>query len=227
VIAVLYQRHRHRGLRMTVEEALGGKVSSRQVPRSRLHEAFLEERRKRAHPTTGEVELQDGTWIVPSRLRGQRLVFLLDPARAFEPLVVEPGTERRLALKRAAVRPEDVASEPVVERWGEGPLQKLYDRSTGKGRPQAEAGFGLPEIHALLGRVAGRPVPRTEHEAALVQRVYRAIGPLPRKPCEAAFEAVGRELGTGRPVKAYLDALAARVVPDAEDPTRPARRRRK
>jgi putative transposase len=228
MVEVLYQPHRHRGLRMPPKEALAGRVSPRQVPRSRLHEAFLEEKRKKAHRVTGEVDLQEATWIVPDHLRGQRLVFLLDPARTFDPLVLELGTERRLSLTRAAVRPEDLPPQPEPRRWGEGPLQKLYDMWTGKGRPQAEPGFGLPEVYELLARVAGRPVPQSEHEAALVQRAYRKLGPLARLPTEAAFEAIGRELGSGRPLKAYLDALATRV--DSTPPQkrrRPPRRRRK
>jgi transposase InsO family protein len=232
MIEMLYQPHRHRGLRMPPAEALGGRVSSRSVPRSRLHEAFLEEKRKTADRTTGEVDLQDATWIVPDHLRGQRLVFLLDPARTFEPLVVEPGAERRLSLRRAAIRPGDVVDVPEPERWGEGPLQKLYDAWTGRTpRPQAEPGFGLPELYALLARVIGRPVPASEHEAALVQRVYRRIGPLARKPTERAFEQIERELGAARPSRVYLDALERRVAHRSIEKTRraprPCRSRRK
>jgi hypothetical protein len=140
--------------------------------------------------------------------------------------VVEPGTGRRLELTRAAVRPEDVADSPEPERWGEGPLQKLRDMWTGKGRPQAEPGFGLPEVYALLAGVARRPVPQSEREAALVQRAYRKLGPLARKPTEAAFESIERELGSERPLKAYLDALARRVSLTETKRRPPPRRRR-
>ena len=228
MIAVLYQPHRHRGLKVSPAEALAGKVSERNVPRSRLHEVFLAEKRKKTHRVTGEVDLQKATWIVPEHLRGQRLEFLLDPALTFDPLVIEPGTERRLALSRAAVRPEDVQSTPEPERWGEGPLQKLYDAWTaGKPRPQAEPGFGLPELYALLGDARGRAVPANEHEAAQVGRVYRRIGPLARKPTETAFEEIQRELGSGRPLDAYLDALERRVTPPTSKKKRRQRRRKK
>ncbi len=228
MIAALYQPHRHRGLKTSPEEALAGKVSERNVPRSRLHEAFLAEKRKKAHRATGEVELQQATWIVPEHLRGQRLEFLLDPALTFDPLVVEPGTERRLALARAAVRPEDVQDMPKPKRWGEGPLQKLYDAWTeGKPRPQAEPGFGLPELYVLLGDARGRAVPANEHEAAQVARVYRQIGPLARKPTEAAFAEIQRELGAGRPLDAYLGALERRVTPPTPKKKRRPRRRKK
>jgi len=230
MIAVLYQPHRHRGLQAAPADALAGKVSERNVPRSRLHEAFLAEKRKKTHRVTGEVELQKATWIVPEHLRGQRLDFLLDPALTFDPLVVEPGTERRLAVTRAAIRPEDVQdAPPEPERWGEGPLQKLYDAWTaGKPRPQAEPGFGLPELYVLLGDVRGRAVPGSEHEAARVGRVYRRIGPLARKPTEAAFEEIQRELGAGRPLDAYLDALQRRVTsPTPEEKRRPRSRKKR
>ncbi len=217
MIAVLYQPHRHRGLRDSPANVLNDQRSSREVPRSRLLEAFEQEKRKRAHPKTGEVELQEATWIVPEHLRGKRLVFLIDPAGDFEPRVVEPRSKQRLELRRAAVRPEDAEDRPPRERWGSGPLQKLYDSWRGAPRPQAEAGFGLPEIYALLTGVAGRHVPGNEHEAALVQRVYRDLGPLARKPCEDAFGAIERELGDGRPIKTYLDALRRRVSPAPDD----------
>lgn len=211
VIGALYQPHRHRGIKVPPEEALGGKVSERTVPPTRLHDAFLQEARKKAHPTTGEVELQGATWLVPDALRGKRLLFLLDPTQGAPPLALEPGTERRLPLRRAEVRPEDLEATEPVERWGAGPLQTIYDDWAGKRRPQAEPGFGLPELYELLARVAGRVVPRSEREAALVQRFYRAYGPLPRLATEAAFAAIGADLGPRRALKSYLDALAARI----------------
>ncbi|MFC1707790.1 DDE-type integrase/transposase/recombinase [Planctomycetota bacterium] len=225
MIEMLYQPHRHRGLRAPPAEVLAGKVSSRNVPRSRLHEAFLTEKRKVTDRVSGEVDLQQATWIVPEALRGKRATFLLDPARTFDPLVVEPGTERRFALRRAAVRPEDAAEDPQRERWGDGPLQRLYDAWIGGApRPQAEPGFGLPEVYALLTRIAGRQIPGSEHQAALVQRSYRKIGPLARKPTESAFAEIQRELGEGRPLQAYLDALERRVKPTFPKKSRRSRR---
>lgn len=211
VIGSLYQPHTHRGIKVSPEEALAGRVSERTVPPSRLHEAFLQEKRKKAHPTTGEVELQGATWLVPDALRGKRLLFLLDPTGDAPPLVVEPGTERRHPLRRAEVRPKDLEPSEPVERWGAGPLQTIYDDWAGKRRPQAEPGFGLPELYDLLAATVGRVVPRSEREAALVQRFYRAHGPLPRLATEAAFVAISADLGPRRALKSYLDALAARI----------------
>lgn len=211
VIGSLYQPHRHRGIKVPPQEALAGKVSERAIPPTRLHEAFLQEARKKAHPTTGEVELEGATWLVPDALRAKRLLFLLDPTQSAPPLVVEPGTERRLPLRRAEVRPEDLEATEPAERWGAGPLQTIYDDWAGKRRPQAEPGFGLPELYELLAQAAGRVVPRSEREAALVQRFYRTHGPLPRLATEAAFAAIAAGLGPRRALKNYLDALAARI----------------
>ena len=58
VVGKLYQPHRHRGLRVSPEQALGGRVSARTVPPSRLYEAFAAERRLKAHPKTGEVDIE-------------------------------------------------------------------------------------------------------------------------------------------------------------------------
>ena len=217
VIGGIYQKRRHRGIKIPPEDALAGRVSPRTVPPGRLHDAFLQETRKKAHRTTGEVELQDATWLVPDPLRGKRLLFLLDPTQAAPPLVVEPGTERRLPVRRAAVRPEDLEAAPESgltpepERWGAGPLQTIYDDWAGQRRPIAEPGFGLPELYTLLAEAAGRVVPTSDREAALVQRFYRQHGPLPRAATEAAFAALAADLGTQRAIKSYLDALAARI----------------
>jgi transposase InsO family protein len=227
VIEVVYQDHRHRGLQGSPRQALGGAVSPRQVAAQRLDDAFRVERRKKAHAKTGEVDFPQGTFLVPDALRGQQLVFLVDPDPEVPPLVVEPGTGRPLPLCRAAIRPQDLAAEPAVERWGHGPLQTLYDAWQGKVRPSAEPGFGLPELFVLLGEVAGRPVPRSDAEAALIQRTYRAIGPLPRRATEAALRTIGRQLGSGRPVPTYLDALARRVVPASTSTHTSERKRRK
>lgn len=215
VIEVVYQDHYHRQLRRSPRAALGGLVSSRQLMASRLEDAFREERVLKAHAKTGEVVIGAVTYLVPDHLRGQRLTFLVDPEPELPPLVVEPGTERALTVTRAAVRPEDAPEAPAPRRWGRGPLQILYDAWHGQRRPVAEPGFGLPEVFVLLAEVVGRPVPRADGEAALIQRWYRAHGPLPGRATTTALRRLGRTLGPGRPLQVYLDALAERVVPPA------------
>lgn len=209
MIAVLYQPHHHRGLKESPADALAGTVSARQVARTQLYEVFLDEKRLKSNRTTGEVEIQGHTWLVPDALRGQRSLFLVDPAADWDPVIVEPETHRHVPLRRAQIRGEDAPAEPT--RWGNGPLQKLYDAWAGKKRPIAEAGFGLPELHGLLAEVIGRHVPQSSREAADIQRFYRAHGPLPHKATEKALRTIGRDLGPGHALALYLDAFAARL----------------
>jgi hypothetical protein len=222
VIASLYQPHRHRGIKMSPEEALAGRVSSRSVPPSRLVEVFRRPRRLKAHAKTGEVDIADVTYLVDDGLRGQRLTFLLDPAGEADPLVVDPASEKVRPLRRAAIKPGDRPEETQTERYGDGPLQAIYDHWRGTPRPLAEPGFGLPELFVLLGQAAGRQVPQSDHEAALVQRIYREVGPLPRTATEAALAHIAIQLGQGRPMATYLDALRRRVV----SPSTPRKRSR-
>jgi putative transposase len=220
VIAQLYQVHPHRGLGTSPEAALAGVVSPRAVPPTRLYEAFRQERRLRAHPKTGEVDIQKVTYLVPDTLRGNRLTFLVDPVAEIAPVVVDPWSGEEHALRRAAIRPGDVddSASASRERWGEGPLQAIYDNWRGQRRPLAESGFGLPEIYQLLSRVSGRHVPASDSEAALVQRAYRQAGPFSRAATEAAMEAIDKELGPHRPIKTYLEALVRRSQAPPREP---------
>lgn len=101
---------------------------------------------------------------------------------------------------------------PPVERWGEGHLQALYDAWKGQHRPIAEAGFGLPELFALLQAAVGRAVPRSDAEAARIHHMYRQLGPLPRRATESVVRRIARRLGKGRPLEVYLDALVDHVT---------------
>ena len=215
-VIALYQRHRHRGLKATPEQALGGRRSPRAVPPTRLFDAFREERRRKAHPVTGEIEIGATTYLVPEKLRGQTLTFLVDPPGEIEPLVVHPHSGQPLTLRKAAIRPEDLPqSAPVApaERWAPGPLQMLHDAWRGQVRPLAEPGFGLPELYALLTSLSGRHVPDTDAEAAEIQRIYHQHGPWSRTATEAAVAAIASQLGAGRPLRTYLEVLIQRLVP--------------
>jgi transposase InsO family protein len=225
VLELVYQDHYHRQLRCSPREALSGQVSPRLLMASRLEDAFREERVLKAHPKTGEVVIAQTTYLVPEHLRGLRLTFLVDPEPEVAPLVVEPGTERTHSLSRAPVRPQDRADEPPPDRWGHGPLQTLYDSWQGKRRPLAEPGFGLPELFILLAEVVLRPVPRSDAEAALIQRFYQKRGPLPKRATEATLRRIAKRLGAGRPIQSYLDALAECIAKPAP-PTAPKTRSR-
>jgi len=216
VIHALYQKHTHRGIKASPETVLSGRISERHVPPTRLVAAFQQEKRLKAHPKTGEVELHGVTYLVPDELRGQTLTFLVDPPNEIEPLVVHPSSGQSLSLRRAAIKSSDlelVQSSPdePITRWGDGHLQAIYDNWQGQHRPLAEPGFGLPELYALLAQASGRHVPHTDAEAALVQQIYRDIGPLPQQATHDALRAITQQLGQKRPIKTYLDALIQRV----------------
>jgi transposase InsO family protein len=217
VVIEHYQTHTNRETRATPRALLAGAVSKRALPRGViLDEAFLQPLgRLKAHRTTGEIDLAGGRgkWLTPPELRDRRLEVLVDPDPASPVFVRDPETDRLVRLERARVRPEDAAPEPKAERWGRGILQALHDNWRGKIRPIAEPGFGLTEVFDLLSKACQRHVPRTDAEASLVQRIYGSIGPFTRKAVESALASITAELGLGRPVKTYLDALARRVVP--------------
>ena len=160
---------------------------------------------------------------MPDELRGQSLTFLLDPAREVPPQVKHPTSALPMPLSRAAIKPDDLLNTaallpPPARPWGSGNLQAIYDTWQGQYRPLAEAGFGLPEIYALLADASGRAVPQTDAEAALIQRAYAAIGPLPKNATHDAFTAIAKQLGKNRPIKTYLDALVSRVQAFAKRP---------
>lgn len=213
MLEMVYRTHRHRSLKCSPKEALNDQISRRTVSAQRLDDAFRLEVRKKAHAKTGEIDLAFGTFIVPEELRGQRVCLLVDPEHQLPPSVIHPVTGRHLPVARAQIRPDDRKHEPPVERFCEGPLQTLYDAWQGKIRPNAEPGFGLSEIFALLAEAAGRPVPRSDAEAARIQRLYAAIGPLPKRATETALRRIAQKNGRGRPITFYLDALARAVAP--------------
>lgn len=103
VLETVYMEHRHRGLGASPRAVLGGRTSSRAVSSERLIDAFRQRRTLKAHPKTGEVDLAGTTYLVPAGLRGRRLAFLVDPDPAVPPLVVEPASDKPLAVERARV----------------------------------------------------------------------------------------------------------------------------
>lgn len=214
----LYQDHYHRSIKKSPANALGGLVSSRQVPPSRLYEVFRKEKRLKTHRKTGEVEINGITYLVPDELRGMRLTFLLDPPAEVEPLVVHPKSAQPISIKQATIKPEDLPEETgSPQRHAPGPLQTLYDSWRGMLRPQAEPGFGLPDIYAWLGRLSDRHVPASDAEAALVQRFYQQHGPWSQAATERAMQTIGMQLGSARPIQTYLDVLGELIVPKRKE----------
>jgi hypothetical protein len=118
------------------------------------------------------------------------------------------------------------AVAPQTPKRGTGQLQKLLDLWHGHERPNAQPGFGLPEVFAELGTLLGRALPESEREARTVLAFYRKHGPLPREPFLKACARTNRSLGTGRALAAYLADLerqigAHDVNPDPQEPSEP------
>lgn len=220
VVIDYYQSHRNREIKAAPRDLLAGVVSKRSLPAGvTLDEAFLQPLGElKAHPTSGEIDLAGGRGkhLAPPELRGRRLEILVDPDPDSPVFARHPDSGHLVRLERAQVHPRDAHPAPQRERWGRGILQALYDNWRGKIRPVAEPGFGLTEVLALLSQACGRQVPRTDAEASLVQHAYAGIGPFTRKAFETALAAITAELGRGRPVKTYLEALARRVVPGGQ-----------
>jgi hypothetical protein len=95
-------------------------------------------------------------------------------------------------------------------------LQKLLDRWADHERPNAEPGFGLPEVFAELAKLLGRTLPQTEREALTVLAFYRRHGPLARAAFITACARTQAALGPGRPLAAVLDHLSRQIY--AEHP---------
>jgi transposase InsO family protein len=211
LIETVYMNHRHRTLRMSPRQALGGAISERQVSNDRLLDAFLIRTRKKSHPKTGEVDLGENLFKVPKELAGRKLDFAYDleePTVAF--VEGRDGSRKRLAL---AVEPAQPAAKSAASKRGEGRLQALYDAWQGRSLPLAEAGFGIPELYELFSKHLGRSVPHDETEARLIQDFYRAGGPLSRQATESALKRLFSRLGSDRPLAKYLEALALKINP--------------
>jgi putative transposase len=209
MIALLYNRHRHRELATTPEKRLAGRLSPRQVSLDVLRRAFFLETTAKAHPKTGEVGLPNGRFRVPTPFAGQRSRFAYHPVLAALAVLITPDG-REIALPPFTKQPLRAVA-PQTPKRGTGQLQKLLDRWHGHERPNAQPGFGLPELFAELGTLLGRAVPESEREARTVLGFYRTHGPLPREPFLAACARTAQSLGTGRALAAYLADLQRQI----------------
>jgi len=222
--ALLYNRHHHRELATTPEKRLADRLSPRQVSLDVLRRAFFLETTAKAHPKTGEVRLPNGALRVPAPFAGQRQRFAYHPVHpALAVLITRDG--REIPLAPFTKQPLSAVA-PQTPKCGTGQLQKLLDLWHGHARPNAQPGFGLPEVFAALATLLGRRVPQCEREARTVLSFYRKHGPLPRQPFLAACARSAKSLGTGRPLSAYLADLerqigAHAVHPDPQEPSAP------
>ena len=219
MLALLYNRHPHRELGTTPEKRLAGRLSERRVSLSVLQRAFFVQTTAKAHPKTGEVNLPNGRFRVPAALAGQRHRFAYHPVHPAAVLL--SAHARELALEAFTTKP--LASVPVQSPpRGSGQLQKLLDRWAGRERPNAEPGFGLPEVFCELGKLTGRTLPQSEREAHTVLAFYRRHGPLARAAFCAACARTQAALGEGRALSAYLDHLARQIQAAEDLPTDPS-----
>lgn len=216
--ALVYNKHYHRVIKMTPEEALAGRSSKRRVGEEDLLRAFWVKHQATSHPKTGIVRLPNGLFRVPSRFAGSRHVVRYDPVEADRAvLVLRNGDERPLS-------PYEIKSPCADERpaaVGTGQLQRLCDVYKGAERPNAQPGFGLPEVFRRIGEVLlERLVPADEREAETIRRFYREFGPLPRESFQVALEKTRNALGAGRALRSYLDFLARLIRRDIADSNR-------
>jgi hypothetical protein len=223
-VALLYNCHHHRELATTPEKRLAARLSPRRVSLTVLRRAFFLETTAKAHPKTGEVRLPNGSLRVPAPFAGQRHRFAYHPVHAGLAVLITPDG-REIALSAFTKQPLSAVA-PQTPKRGTGQLQKLLDRWHGHERPNAQPGFGLPEVFAALATLLGRRVPDSEREARTVLGFYRTHGPLPRQPFLAACARTAQSLGTGRPLSAYLADLARQigahdVHPDPQEPSEP------
>lgn len=217
MLALVYDRHRHRVTGMTPEQRLAGRRSERQVSQADLERAFYIETTATSCKKTGEVRLPNGSFRVPSSaFAGQRSRFRHHPFRDGRAVLVT-ADDREIELRPFTTKPLS-AVKTRTERRGTGQLQKLVDMWQGKVRPNAQPGFGLPEVFTALAQLVGRTVPDSEREAHRVLAFYRKHGPLPREGFELACERCITRLGAGRPLHAYLADLERQIGADRQSP---------
>lgn len=218
MLALVYNRHHHREIGTTPEKRLAGRISERRVNQNDLEHAFLVETTAKSGKKTGEVRLPNGSFRVPSAAyAGRRCRFRYHPVReGLAVLVTKDGAEIEL---QPFTRKPLSSVKTRVERRGVGQLQKLVDLWQGKERPNAQPGFGLPEVFTALGKMLCRDVPGSEREARAVLAFYRKYGPLPREAFEAACARSTESLGKGRALTAYLADLERQIGADGANPT--------
>jgi hypothetical protein len=217
MLALVYDRHDHRVTGMPPGQRLAGRCSGRQVSQADVERAFYVETTATSCKKTGEVRLPIGRFRVPSTaFAGQRCRFRHHPFHEGRAVLVT-ADGREIELRPFVVKPLS-AVKTRTERRGTGQLQKLVDLWQGHERPNAQPGFGLPEVFIALGQLVGRDVPGSEREARSVLAFYRNHGPLPRAGFEVACERSRSRLGAGRPLDAYLADLGRQIDADRQTP---------
>jgi hypothetical protein len=207
-IAEHYNEHSHDEIKTTPTQRLAGRIAKHRVPDDLLRQSFWVEVAAHAERKTGKIKLPVGLYRVSSVYAGARCTLRYDPTPGGR-VVLVTADGRELELEPFEKKP---LPPPVwVPKPATGQLQKLYDVWQGKERPNAQPGFGLPEVLRELGRAIGRSVPASKADAVRVRAFYRRHGPLPREAFLVALERTAKALGPGRPLAAYLDDLERQV----------------
>jgi putative transposase len=215
-IALVYNRHHHREIKMTPEQALARRISTRRVGADQLVQAFKISTRAKSHPRTGQVNLPNGLFRVPARYAGKRCDFRYDPVNEDDAALIIDDQHQLVLQPFTKKRPFDYQS--ATEKRGIGQLQKLLDLWQGHSRPNAQPGFGLPEVFREFSRLLQRSVPIDQHEATAIEAFYRKTGPLPAQPFRQAIEKTADALGSNRALKAYLQYLERLVQANKNKP---------
>jgi hypothetical protein len=202
MLDLVYQKHFHREIGCTPEERLAGRLSEREISRHDLHYAFYVDYTAKSEKKTGAVQLPNGRFQVPVTYAGKSSRFRYDRLRPCAILITKD--RRQLELEPFETKP----LPPVREKpRGQGQLQKLVDSWHGRKRPNAEPGFGLPEVFAAIKAIVGRSVPDSDKED-----FWNRNGPIRRDPFLKACECTRRDLGPSRPITAYLDHLERQIA---------------
>jgi hypothetical protein len=201
---------------MTPQQALAQRISTRRVGADELAQAFKTTVKAKSHPTTGQVNLPNGLFRVPARFAGKRCDFRYDPVSNDEAALIIDD-QHQLPLKPfTKKRPFDF--QKTDEKRGTGQLQRLVDIWRGHRRPNAQPGFGLPEVFREFSRLLQRSVPIDQREAAAIEAFYRKAGPLPVEPFKEAIDKTRDALGPNRALKAYLQYLQRLVQANKHKP---------
>jgi transposase InsO family protein len=211
-IALVYQKHHHRGIGMTPEQRLAGRLSERRVSEAELARAFFISVYATSEKKTGAVQLPNGRFRVPLASAGKRGLFRYDPLRAAA--VVITGDRREIELESFATKRLPEIRSPSR---GNGRLQRLLDTWRGQPRSNAEPAFGIPEVFQALGEALARPLPATERDAREVQDFWRRYGPFSRTAFLRACRRAVAALGEHRPLDVLLADIARQIHDDPDD----------
>lgn len=211
-IALVYQKHRHRGIGMSPDQRLAGRLSDRRISEAELARAFFVGVHATSNKKTGEVRLPNGCFRVPIASAGKRELFRYDPLSASACLVT--ADRREIPIDPFVTKQ---LPEPKMPARGNGRLQRLLDDYRGTARHNAEPSFGIPEVFKALGEAIGRAMPASEYDAREVQGFWHQHGPIARNAFLTACRRSVANLGNHRPLDVLLTDIARQIHDDQAD----------